>query len=779
MRNVDGETLEERVRRTGPLDLTTVLTVARQVTAALAAAENHGLVHRDLKPGNIMITTEKGKEKIAVKVIDFGVAKALTATPDGRELTHRGFVGTPAFASPEQFTGAPVDVRSDIYSLGATLWYVLSGHLPFGDRAGARPPPIEQLKAAHVPARLISLLVSMLAIEPAARPGIQDLAAKLEAIQKRSPRRRVLAVAGFLIFASAAAYSWHSFPAAPNPGVPALEKSIAVLPFENLSDDKENSYFAAGVQDELLTDLAKIADLKVIARTSVLGYAPNRNRDLREIGRALDVAYVLEGSVQQRGGQVRVSIQLLDTRTNTQVWAESYDRDLANVFAVQSDVALQITSELQVTLSPREKSLINEIPTQDLAAFDLYARAKTLRLTTAFGPQFKDRFLQTVELLNQAVARDPSFLQAWCELATAEDLLYFAGYDHTPARLALADTAVQTALRLRPGAGIAHLALARHLYQAYRAYDQARTELTIARRTLPNNAEALALIAYIDRRQERWVESTRNLERAIQLDPRNPFMLGQIAINYSYLRHYEKAAAVLDRLLAIEPQGVLTRVARAWVDFEWQADSRPLHATIEAILDEDPAASSTIAADWLFLALCERDFPAADRALASLRSDDALTLGHMFLSRAFGAGLLARVRGNAAAAQAAFAGARIQQAAAVRTQPGHAATLCVLGLVDADLGQKKKALREGRRAMELMPLKKDAFAGTDIIVAFAIICAWTGEKDLALKELATAAQNPGLINYGQLKLQPWWDPLRGDPRFEKIVASFSPQNAAR
>jgi TolB-like protein/Tfp pilus assembly protein PilF len=597
-----------------------------------------------------------------------------------------------------------------------------------------------------------------------------------ESIARSTGRKMDFLIIGALLIVITLLLLNRPGPAPVLPQVAAFEKSIAVLPFENMSDEKENAFFADGVQDDILTALAKVADLRVISRTSVMGYAPNAKRDLREIGQALGVAHVLEGSVRRDGGRVRVAAQLIDTRTNTQLWAESYDRDLADVFAIQSDIAQQITKALQATLSPLEKSAIEKQPTKDLEAFDLYTRARTMRLTANFGPLFKDRMLQAIELLNLAVARDPAFLLAWCELGAAHDVLYFAGYDHTPARFALANHAVQTALRLRPDAGTAYLALAQHLYHGYRDYDRARIELENARRTLPNSAEVFALTGYIDRRQGRWAESTRNLERAIELDPRNGFTLRGISVNYLYLRHYAEAAAVLDRALTIVPKDVLIRVTRGWIDFDWRADPQPLHATVDAILAEDPAAAPVLAGDWLHLALCERDLASADRALAALRSDEAFTLGHMFLNRAFGRAMVARVREDADAARAAFTAARARQEQIVRAQPEHAPALGVLALIDAGLGRKEDALREGRRAVELLPIERDSLAGADMIYGFAIVCAWSGENDLAFQQLAIATEKPGLLSYGQLKLHPFWDPLRGDPRFDKIVASLAPKS---
>jgi TolB-like protein len=555
----------------------------------------------------------------------------------------------------------------------------------------------------------------------------------------------------------------------------AAEKSIAVLPFENLSEEKQNAYFADGVQDEILTDLAKIADLKVISRTSVMQYKSGVARNLRQIARELGVANILEGGVQRAGNRVRVSAQLLDARNDVHLWAEHYDRPLDDVFAIQSEVAKAIADQLRARLSPSEKSAIERPPTADLAAFDLYIRAKTFLLRSLYsGARSKDNLLQAVELLNQAVARDPNFLLAYCRLGFAHDVLYLSTIDHTPARLASAEAAVQTALRLQPDAGEAHLALAQHLYSGYLDYDHAKQELAIAQRTLPNSPELFELNGFIDRRQGHWDESTRNLEKVLQLDPLNFFTLSQISTNYHCLHRYEQGAAVLDRTLAVAPKDVVTRVTRAQVDLHWRADPKPLHTTIDAILAEDPTAAPTVANIWLNLALCEHDPVAANRALVAL-SGDSYRLFHIILSPAFVEGLIARIRGDAAAARAAFTTARAQQEEVVRTQPDYAPALGALGLIDGGLGRKDDALREGRRAIELLPIERDAFGGSDMIQFFSVICAWTGEKELALQQLDIVTRMPSALTYGRLKLHPFWDPLHGDPRFEKIVASLAPK----
>jgi TolB-like protein/class 3 adenylate cyclase/Tfp pilus assembly protein PilF len=568
-------------------------------------------------------------------------------------------------------------------------------------------------------------------------------------------------------------------PAAVSSAAPALanvpEKTIAVLPFENLSDEKQNAFFTDGVQDEILTHLAKIADLKVISRTSVMQYKTGAHRNLREIAQQLGVAHLVEGSVQRAANKVRVNAQLIDARNDVHLWAQTYDRDLADVFAIQSEIAKAIADQLQAKLSPNEKTAIEQQPTTDLVAFDLYTRAKALRLSTVtFNVLAKENLLQAIELLNQAVARDPAFLLAWCELASNHDQLYFYGYDHAPARLASAEAAVEKARSLRPDAGETHLAVAQHRYRGYRDYDGARAEIALAQRTLPNDPLPVELLGFIDRRQGRWTESTRNLERAIELDPRNFFTLQQISLSYRQLRQFADMAAVLDRAHTIVPNDVDTKVARALVDLEWRADTRPLHNVINTVLAENPAIASTLADTWLTLALCEHDFRTAARALAAL-GNNPITIDIVSLSPAFARGLVARAQGDNIAVNAAFSEAHAQQEKLVREQPDYAPGLCILGLIDAALGNKEDALREGRRAIELLPITKDSINGAHMIEFFAVSCAWIGEKDLALQQLTVAIQNPSFISYGQLKLHPWWDPLRGDPRFEKIVASLAPK----
>jgi TolB-like protein/class 3 adenylate cyclase/Tfp pilus assembly protein PilF len=554
---------------------------------------------------------------------------------------------------------------------------------------------------------------------------------------------------------------------------PFPKKSIAVLPFENLSAEKENAYFADGVQDEILTLLAKIADLKIISRVSVMQYKSGSARNLREIGQQLGVANVVEGSVQRSGNRVRVNASLVDARTDRQLWRQTYDRDLADVFAIQSEIAKAIAEQLQAKLSPGEENAIERPPTGDIEAFDLYTRAKNL-LLTSFSSTAKAKYLEAADLLNQAIARDPSFFDAYYQLAYTHDSLYFLGLDHTPTRLAAAEAAVQAASRLRPDAGEAHLARAENLYHGHLDYDGALAELDIARRSLPNHPRLFALKGYIERRQGHWEESTRDLERSIELDPHNFFTLQQIATSYGLLRRYVEEKSVLERALAIEPKDVDTKVALAVLEFHWKADTRPLHQTIDSIRATDPGALPNVANDWLSCALAERDLAAAKNALNAF-GQTPLTDYAVHLTRSVIDGVLARMTKDEGKARSAFTAARAEQEKTVQAQPNYGPALCALGLIDAGLGRKEEALREGRRAVELLPVEKDAINGPLMIEYLAMIAAWVGDKDLACEKLAIAVRPPSTVSYGQLKLLPFWDPLRGDPRFEKIVASLTPK----
>lgn len=783
----------------------------QKVAEAVHFAHTRGILHRDLKPGNILLDGQ-GEPFVS----DFGLAKWLEATSDlTQSLT---IFGTPGYIAPEQAGGPAADLKAaaDVYSLGAILFDLLTGRPPFlGEHALAvvRQASEEQAPKLRTIVRsldrdLETICARCLEQEPSARyQSAGDLAEDLEFwLQGRSIRARPvsvpvkfwrwcrrnekLAVAASVCLVLGVAVIWLALgrweiehvgiagrkaTAAKISENLAPEKSIAVLPFENLSHDKENAFFAYGIQDDVLNNLAKIADLKVIGGESVRQYKSGTARNLSEIGRSLGVKYLLEGSVRRDGGNIRVSAQLIDASTGVHRWAEHYERDLANLFDIQSELAQAIAHQLRAKLSAGEMAEIEQRPTSDLKAYDLYVRAKTINNEAAFSTQIGEAFVQASHLLEEAVARDPAFFGAYCQLAFADDFIYFAGVDHTARRLALAEAAVNAALRLRPESGEAYLALAQHRYYGYLDYDGARTELVIAQKAAPNIAEISAMRGYIARRQGRWQESTHELVRALDLEPRSFVILQEVALTYQLQRRFAEMAAVLDRALAIMPQHVTTRVLHSSVAYQRLGDTRPLHDTIEAILAANPNAGPQLSEYWFRLGLCERDVKAINQAIAVM-PPEGLAVDSIRFPRSWCRAVAARMHGDVSTAHFAFLKARKEAQETYHRQPGFAGALSVMGMIDATLGRKEEAIREGRRAVELLPLSKDAINGAHAIMYLALIYAWSGEKEMALDRLAFLTQIPSDISYGYLLLDPSWDPLRGDPRFEKIVASLAPKS---
>jgi TolB-like protein/Flp pilus assembly protein TadD len=547
------------------------------------------------------------------------------------------------------------------------------------------------------------------------------------------------------------------------------EKSVAVLPFESLSADPEEAFRAVGVQDQIRNDLAKVADLKVISRNSVMQYKPGAKRNLREIADALGVAHVVEGSVQRAADHVRVQAQLINARTGTRLWRKRYNGALDDVFAIQSEIAKAVAGRLGATLSAAEKETIEEKPTDEPLAYERYIRAGILLDGIALDARSADLRYQAVHLLELAVAQDSKFLLAYCRLGFAHQGLYFNGYDHTPLRLARATEAVEAALRLGPDRGEPHLAAGLLYYYCYRDYDRARSELASARRLLSNEPLVFATLGWIDRRQGQWQDHLRNMNRALELDPRNVFILHQVAGTYQVLRRYNNLVATFDRALAVTPNDAVARVARGLAELDSDATVQPGQLAVQEVLANNPADGVKIVDRWFNIALCARDAKDAKRALGSMLQEGITWGANVRTPRSFCEGLAARVFGDNEAAMNAFADAREEMETVLKKQPDYAEAISVLGMIDAALGRKEDALREGRRAVELLPVTKDVMTGSELLRNLALIYAWTGEKELALDQIAAALQGPGHITYGQLRLHPWWDAIRDDPRFNELV----------
>jgi TolB-like protein/Flp pilus assembly protein TadD len=550
------------------------------------------------------------------------------------------------------------------------------------------------------------------------------------------------------------------------------EKSIAVLPFNNLSGEQENAFFTDGIQEEILANLAKVAELKVISRTSVMAYKAGNPRNVREIGRQLGVAHLLEGSVQRTKDRVRVTAQLIDARTDHHQWAEHYDRDLADVFGIQTEIAQAIARQLEAKLSARERAAIQPT-TRDIVAFDLYLRARELTKNFHDADNWKETLLQAVRLLDEAIVRDPNFALAYCWRTIAHDNLYWNGLDRTPARVELAQASAERALALVPDLGEAHLAQALVYYHGKRDYTRAFQELALASRTLPNSAEVSYLAGTIARRQGHWDDSVRNLEKAYELDPLNPRIVNGLSVVYDLLRRYDEEVALFERTATANPSTRnYSQMVRAQIELQ-RGDLKTARSVLASLpADYDPNGATT----WtrITLALYERDVDAATRILTSWNKDELVGGAGKVYPVSYWQGLIARTSGDNAKATEAFTRARAATAAELAKQPDDPMSLVTLGLLDASLGRKEEALAEGRRAVELRPLNVDAVDGATVLGFLAMICAWVGDVDGAIGHLQFLARIPNGPPFGQLKYDPAWDSVRGDPRFAAMLKEIEP-----
>ncbi len=789
MELVEGETLEARVRREGPMPLSLALEITEQAARALAAAEACGVVHRDVKPSNIMLESD-ASGALVVKVIDYGVAKVLTPQAGaGAEQTQAGFIGTPAFASPEQFAEngkLRIDTRSDIYSLGVTFWYLLSGRVPFVGRTlqevaakQAEELPLDQLKNAHVPARVIALVQSMLAVDPAKRP--QSARELLSAIHRcytrfsteaRFRRRRfaLTAVATLLVLTAIGFGTWlyqraQSFA--------EIERSIAVLPFENLSEDKANAYFAEGIQDEILTRLSKIADLKVISRTSTQQYK-SAPENLPEIGKQLGVAHILEGSVQRSGDGVRVNVQLIKAANDSHLWADTFDRKLTDIFSVESEVAKAIADQLRAKLTGQEEQVIAAKPTDNLQAYDAYLRGLAYSLKTANTPA---NALAAQKYLREAVRLDPKFALAWALLSYVEARGYLTtSLQPTVALREEARQAAETALALQPNLGEAILAKGHYLYACLKDYDTAVRYYEQARPLLPNSSQIPELLAYVARRLGQWDRSESYFNEAERLDPRNVDLLSQHAFSYIALRRFPEALRKLDQVLNITPDDVDTLATKAAIA---QAEGDlPRAAALLAPLNPTAADTGTLVTQ-VYQAILERRPASIIPRLKEILASPNPALGYFNGELRFWLGWAQEVAGEHADAQETWRQARSELEPFLKEQPENSLLLGDIALTSMGLHDKAAALALAERAIAVVPIEKDAVDGPAPIEILARVAAGTGEPDRAIVALQKLLSTPyeGVMVFNVpltkalLRLDPMFDPLRNDPRFKALTES--------
>jgi serine/threonine protein kinase/tetratricopeptide (TPR) repeat protein len=803
MELVEGETLEARIRRDGPMPLAQALEVIEQTARALAAAEVCGVVHRDIKPSNIMLESDPGGCAPIVKVIDYGIAKILKPEAErGAEKTQAGFIGTPAFASPEQFAPSEqmkIDTRSDIYSLGVTFWYLLSGRVPFVGRTlrdvaakQAEELPLEQLKNTHVPARVIALLQSMLAVDPAKRPQTaRELLSAIhrcftkfstEACSRR--KRFIMATAGAILALGAVALGSWLYQRAQS--VAAMERSIAVLPFENLSATGEDSYFTVGMQDEITGDLAKLAGMKVIGSQSTRSYLPGKERDLHAIGRDLGVRHLLEGTVSRDHDQMRVALQLVDLRDGGGSWTETYERPMKDVFALQGEITQAVAARLRARLSPDETVAINEPPTADLRAYDLYLRARSIDVLVNDTAEWASVTQQRISFLDQAVERDPKFVLAYCELVKAHDILYRTKQvtpveNRTVDHRVLAEAALEKARRIQPDIGPVHLALADHFLWANNDLSLARVEIDLARRTLPNSAELETTAAAIARRQSRWDDDVQARERAVALEPRAEDNLFFLADTYRLLRRYDRFDGLMARLLGVLPSdsSATYRVFRTFGPLEREGDLGPLRAAIATVTPEEDPNSAIRDLHNLILALWSHD-PDSVSQTSARAAETTFVFNGVKYPKSWYEGLAARMRGDKKGAQTAFAAARLEVEKAVLTDASDGRALSLLAMIDAGLGRQEQAVQEAEHACELVTFENSGPSAPIVRCNLAVVYAWNGQFDFAISELDQLVNRPAGTNlpaqptYGDLRRNPLWDPLRNDPRFTAIMQRLAP-----
>jgi len=798
MELVEGETLAARVERDGPLTVEQALEMAIQITRALMAAAAHGLIHRDLKPANIMLTSSNVvTADVEVKVIDFGLAKAIADVGGDVDLTHGGFVGTPTFASPEQFERGPIDARADIYSLGATLWFALTGAVP---RSGSTIEeirgshrrgdlPVQELVARKVPAPLIKLLRSMVAVDPSKRPAsAQELMETLESCRQNLPHGinsfyklaapiLVAAIAGGAYFVlrvnpkRVASLAKNIAPSASALAVP--EKSIAVLPFENESEDKANAYFAEGIRDEILTRLAKIGELKVISRASTQQYQ-SRPGNLREIGKQLGVANILEGRVQKAADRVRVSVNLIQADKDSQLWADTYDRKLTDIFGVESEIAKAIAEQLQAKLTAPERQALAAKPTDNAEAYDAYLRglAYTLKsdntAANALGAQ---------KYLRQAVQLDPKFALAWALLSHADGLGYLTEtLQPTVVLREEARQAAETALTLQPNLGEAVWAKGYYYYSCLKDYDTAERYVEQARQLLPNNSRIPESLAYVARRRGQWDQSESYFNEAERLDPRNAYLLTQHAISYVALRRFPEALRKLDQVLDVAPDDVDTLASKAAIALA-EGDLPRASALLDPLR---PDAYDTQALETqIYEAILERSPGQMISRLKEILAKPDPALGYINGRLRFWLGWAQKVAGDHAAAKRSWRQARNELESFLNEQPENYSLMGILALTNAGLGDKAAALAMSERAMAALPIEKDALVGPAPIEMFARVAAQVGEPDRAIAALQKllsipyAGPLPENVPFtpALLRLDPMFDRLRNDPRFQKLAIS--------
>jgi len=779
MEYCEGKTLKQVIEKE-TLSIKKVLDIGIQICEGLAMAHEKGIVHRDIKSDNIMLTP-RGQ----VKIMDFGLAKLKGAT----KLTKtRSTIGTLAYMSPEQAQGEEVDSRSDIFSFGVVLYELLTGKLPFGGEHQAaivysiineEPQPVARYNN-KVSAELERIVFKALAKDREDRYQHADelladlrrerksldyiktgtLAQPVETQKPLKKKMLPLVLAGLAVVILIVGYFALLNKKEPESG----RKMLAVLPFENLGVP-EQEYFAAGITEEITTHLAKVSSLGVISRTSVLQYK-NTRKTIQQIGKELGVQYLLEGTILwDKSGvtsRVRINPQLIRVKDGTHVWAESYDRVLEQIFALQSDIAEKVASALNITLLEAEQRYITAKPTENLEAYEYYLRGKDYT-----NRHYGERDA-SIKMYEKAVEIDPTFALAYADLSREHSFMYWAYYDRTDKRLNKAKEAVDRALELNPDLPEAHWALGIYYYWGSRDYDRALEQFAIGQKGQPNNSDLLAAIGFVQRRQGKFQQAVTNLKKASELDPLSSDKAEELAMTYRVMRKYAEAVYYIDRAISLAPDWPVAYSDKAWLCLLSEGDIKKARKVLQEATGK--ADRSQVVTGLVELDVLDGDY---QTALNRLPGPTAFTDEYggndtvlYFLTKAKIYGLLNQPQLKLVC----YDSARIILEKKVQSKPSEAPFHSYLGIAYAGLGRKEEAIREGEKGVELLPVSKDALDGPGYIQNLAQIYVMVGDYDSAIDQLGYLLSIPSYnISIPYLRIDPTWAHLRNHPRFQKLL----------